>query len=99
VTYARRRLRGALHPIGDARLSALHRGIYGVRSRAGRSKKASPSASSSRPLVVAEGGFPEPPGVCLHRQTRGTPHPVLPWQCLAKSTLGGRDGRIIVVWK
>ena len=32
------------------------------------------------------------PGVCLHRQTRGTPHPALPLRCLAKSTLGGRDG-------
>jgi hypothetical protein len=32
---------------------------------------ASPSASSSRPLVVAEGGFPEPPGSCLQGKPAG----------------------------
>jgi hypothetical protein len=57
----------------DVRLSALHRGIYGVRPRAGieflRPRR---SASSSRPLVVAEGGFPKPPGCCLQGNARDT---------------------------
>jgi len=46
----------------DVRLSALHRGIYGSGPARDEASEASPSASSSRPLVVAEGGVPKPPG-------------------------------------
>ena len=49
-------------------------------------------AASHDPLVVAEGGVARClPGVCVHAQTRGTPHPALLMRCLAKSTLGGRN--------
>ena len=37
------------------------------------------------------------PGVCLHRQTRGTPHPVLLKQCLAKAPSAGGTSRIIIL--
>ena len=39
-------------------------------------------------------GFRSLPGVAC-KATRGTPHPVLPLRCLAKSTLGGWDGGTI----
>ena len=53
----------------DARLSALHRGVYGFGPARDEASRASPSASCSRPLVVAEGGLPKPPG----RRLRATP--------------------------
>jgi hypothetical protein len=56
VMVARRRSRGALRPMTrDVRLSALHRGILGSGPARDEASEASPSASSSRPLVVAEG--------------------------------------------
>jgi len=55
----------------DARLSALHCGDFCLRVRAGVDVSSCNHASSSRPLVVAEGGVPKPPGCSLARQARG----------------------------
>jgi len=78
---------GALRPMTrDVRLSALHRGVYGSGPARDEASWASPSASSSRPLVVAEGSVSGTSRelACMS-QTRGTPHPALPSQCLAKA--------------
>ena len=84
---------GALRPMTrDVRLSALHRGVYGSGPARDEASLASPSASSSRPLVVAEGSVSGASRVLLARQQRRTPHPALPMRCLAASTLK-RTGR------
>jgi len=70
---------GALRPMTrDVRLSALHRGICGSGPARDEASKASPSASCSRPLIVAEGRFPEPPGSAVTSRARRTPHPAPP---------------------
>ena len=67
---------GALRPMTrDVRLSALHRGGCWPGPARDEASKASPSASSSRPLVMAEGGVPEPPGSVVTSHARRTPHP------------------------
>ena len=97
----------AVRAPGDARLSALHRGDLlapdppwrsrwalhmsgALRSRIGAFARS--ARSSGR--AVLPGRLP---GVCLHRQTRGTPHPVLLKQCLAKAPSAGGTSRIIIL--
>ncbi len=98
VTQVRASPHGAAFAVrapGDARLSALHRGGLLTPSppwphlralhmsgalRCCIGAFARPARSSGR--AVSPGRLP---GVCLHEQTRGTPHPVLLKQCLAKA--------------
>ena len=88
---------------GDARLSALHRGgLLASGPARDESLATLPSLSdhwACELLASARNGGGRVsgrlPGVCLHQQTRGTPHPALLKQCLAISTLGGRDGTTI----
>ena len=72
VTYARRRLRGALHPITrDARLSALHRGICG--SGPALTFKPFDLSVMRAPRVRSwwrRARFPEPPGSLLASSKR-----------------------------
>ena len=80
----------------DARLSALHRGVYGDRSRAGCRLDASVFGVTvcdiSRPLVVAEGGFPEPPGARLRATRAGRRIPLRLW-LVSGDALGERERR------
>jgi hypothetical protein len=95
---------GGFHRVcapGDARLSALHRGgllasgppgpDLGALHMSGAPQSSQTAfagpARSSGWAVLPEGL----PGDWLHDQTRGTPRPILLKQCLAISTLGGRD--------
>jgi len=85
---------GALRPMTrDVRLSALHRGGCWPGPARDEASKASPSASSSRPLVVAEGGFPEPPGCCLQGSSAGRRIPPCPCDASRRAPSSERDAR------
>jgi hypothetical protein len=92
VTYARRRVRGALHLVRE--MLASRRSTAGFMAsgptRHSKTTCLRTPASFSRPLVVAEGGIPSPPGSCLQgnaRDTASRPTRAMP----RESTLGGRD--------
>jgi hypothetical protein len=100
VTQARRRLRGALHLMRE--MLASRRSVAGFMASGpaqhSKTTRLRTHASSSRPLVVAEGGFPAPPGCCLQgsaRDTASRPAYAMP----RESTLGGRDVRTICLSK
>jgi hypothetical protein len=85
--------------VGRSPLGAPPRGLgRPVPRKHSESSDPKHHASSSRPLIVRRAGFRSLPGVAC-KATRGTPHPDLLMQCLATSTLGGRDDGNIVIRK
>ena len=99
VTYARRRLRGALRSSGNARLSALHRGGLWAPVPPWRNLRALHMsgalglalAHSRVPLVVAEGRFCRaPPGSRLRAEHAGR-HIPLRLRLVSGDALGERD--------
>ena len=78
----------------DARLSALHRGDFGLRSRASFSGICSGSAPRSQVLVPGGRG-PGPPGASGYQPRAAGRHssPVF-WWSLQKTPLKSEDGRV-----
>jgi hypothetical protein len=89
----------ASNNVGRSPLGAPLRGLWRPAPRDIRRRRAfEHHASFSRPLVVAEGGFPLPPGSCLQgnaRDTASRPAYAMP----RESTLGGRNVRTICLGK
>jgi hypothetical protein len=102
MTRRVRRLRGALRPMTrDARLSALHRGGFGLPgprfsvtatrldSRFGGHPAPSQRAPRSQ-VIVPDGRGPGPPGASGYKPRRRTPLPAPPSGCLRTTPLKER---------